>query len=66
MEYRWCYSCNETKLLNYENFAYADKAHTKFRNKCRKCTNYDSMISHRIHRQDKHYKKKIKEINILC
>ena len=31
-------------------WAYANKEHTKFRNKCRKCTNWDSKISHRINR----------------
>ena len=41
-EKRWCYGCNETKPLNAENWAWDNKEHTKFRNKCRKCTNYDS------------------------
>ena len=50
---RWCYGCNETKPLDHEHFAWADKEHTKFRNKCRKCTNWDSKISHRIHRKRK-------------
>jgi len=49
-EKRWCYGCNETKPLNAENWAWDNKEHTKFRNKCRKCTNYDSMISHRLRR----------------
>lgn len=50
---RWCYGCNEIKPLTPIYWAYKDKTHTTFRNKCRKCTNYDSMISHRIHRKDK-------------
>ena len=49
-ETRWCYSCNEVKPLNEKYFTYANKEHTRFRTKCRKCTNWDSMISHRIHR----------------
>lgn len=53
MKTRWCYGCNETKELNSVNFSWANKEHTKFRNKCRKCTNFDSMISHRIHRKSK-------------
>lgn len=54
---RWCYSCNEVKPLTKEFFTYANKEHTRFRIKCRKCTNFDSMISHRIHR-------KVKDMNI--
>ena len=54
---RWCYSCNEVKPLTKEFFTYANKEHTRFRTKCRKCTNFDSMISHRIHR-------KVKDMNI--
>lgn len=50
MESKWCYGCNETKPLIPEYWAYANKEHTKFRNKCRKCTNWDSKISHRINR----------------
>jgi hypothetical protein len=52
-EKRWCYGCNKTKELNSINFAWADKAHTKYRNKCRKCTNFDSKISHRIHYEER-------------
>ena len=52
-EKRWCYGCGETKELNSTNFAWLDKAHTRFRNKCRKCTNFDSKISHRIARARK-------------
>ena len=52
-EKRWCYGCGETKILNPENWTWANKEHTKFRNKCRKCTNWDSKISHRIHRKSK-------------
>lgn len=47
---KWCYGCNETKPLTPEYWAWKDKEHTKFRNKCRKCTNWDSKISHRINR----------------
>ena len=50
IETRWCYSCNKVLPLNEIYFTYANKEHTRFRNKCRKCTNWDSMISHRIHR----------------
>lgn len=35
-ESKWCYGCNETKPLIPEYWAYANKEHTKFRNKCRK------------------------------
>lgn len=52
MEYKWCYGCNETKPLEHKYWCWKDKEHTKFRNKCRKCTNYDSMISHRLHRKE--------------
>lgn len=49
-EKRKCYSCNETKPLTPEFWAWKDKTHSSFRTKCRKCTNYDSKISHRINR----------------
>lgn len=50
---RWCYGCDEVKPLDHEHWAWANKEHTRFRTKCRKCTNFDSMISHRIHRGEK-------------
>lgn len=50
---RWCYCCNKTKPLTSEYWSWANKEHTRFRTKCRKCTNWDSMISHRIHRKGK-------------
>ena len=50
---RWCYGCDEIKPLDHEHWAWADKEHTRFRTKCRKCTNWDSKISHRIHRKGK-------------
>ena len=50
MKSKWCYGCNEIKPLTPEYWAYANKEHTKFRNKCRKCTNWDNKISHRINR----------------
>lgn len=53
-EVRWCYGCNETKPLTSEYWSYANKEHTRFRTKCRKCTNWDSKISHRIHRKKKY------------
>lgn len=56
-EKRWCYGCDEIKPLIPKYWAWKDKEHTKFRNKCRKCTNYDSMISHRICRAER--KKKV-------
>lgn len=49
---RWCYGCNKTKELTIENWAWANKEHTRFRTKCRECTNWDSKISHRINRKD--------------
>lgn len=52
-EKRWCYGCGETKELNTKNFAYANKEHTRYRTKCRKCTNFDSKMSHRIARARK-------------
>lgn len=55
-ETRWCYGCDQVKPLTPEYWTYANKEHTRFRNKCRKCTNYDSMISHRIHRKVKNEK----------
>lgn len=48
---KWCYGCDELKPLIPKYWAWADKEHTKFRNKCKKCTNFDSKISHRIHRK---------------
>lgn len=53
IEKRWCYGCNETKPLTKEFWAYANKEHTRFRTKCRTCTNWDSKISHRIARARK-------------
>lgn len=52
-ETRWCYGCGETKPLNTKNWAWANKEHTRFRTKCRVCSNYDSMLSHRIARARK-------------
>lgn len=52
-EEKWCYGCDEVKPLNSKYWAWADKEHTKFRNKCRACTNFDSKMSHRIHRKNK-------------
>ena len=48
---RWCYGCDEVKPLDHEHWSWANKEHTRFRTKCRKCTNFDSKISHRIHRK---------------
>ena len=49
---RWCYACDEYKPLTSEYWCWGNKEHTRFRTKCRKCTNYDSMISNRIHRKE--------------
>lgn len=53
IEKRWCYGCNEKYPLIPKYWAWANKEHTRFRTKCRKCTNWDSMISHRIARAKK-------------
>ena len=58
IEERWCYCCGETKPLDPEHWCWDNKEHTKFRTKCRKCTNYDNKISHRIHRAEKKLQKK--------
>ncbi len=50
---RWCYGCNELKPLTSEYWSWANKEHTRFRTKCRKCTNWDSKISHRIHYEER-------------
>lgn len=52
-EKRWCYGCGETKPLIPEYWAWANKEHTRFRTKCRVCTNFDSKISHRIHYEER-------------
>lgn len=52
-ETRWCYSCGETKPLIPKYWTWANKEHTRFRTKCRKCTNYDSKLSHAISRARK-------------
>lgn len=52
-EKRWCYGCNEKKPLTVQYWAWANKEHTRYRTKCRKCTNWDSKISHRIARAKK-------------
>lgn len=62
-EKRWCYGCGETKILNPENWTWANKEHTRFKTKCRKCTNYESMISHRIQRSKK---KRFAKSKIIC
>lgn len=54
---RWCYGCNEVKPLTSEYWSWANKEHTRFRTKCRKCTNWDSKISHRINRTKKNNRK---------
>ena len=64
---KWCYSCNKIKPLTVTYWSYTDKTHTKFRNKCRKCTNWDSMISHRIHRIKKNLEEGVDErANTIC
>ena len=50
---RWCYGCNKVKPLDHKHWAWKNKEHTEFRNKCRECTNFDSKISHRISRARK-------------
>lgn len=52
-EQRWCYGCDEKYPLIPKYWAWANKEHTRFRTKCRKCTNWDSKISHRIARAKK-------------
>lgn len=58
-EKRWCYGCGETKPLIPKYWAWANKEHTRFRTKCRKCTNIDSKESHAIARA----RKKDKEVS---
>lgn len=53
---RWCYGCGEIKPLIPKYWSWANKEHTRFRTKCRSCTNFDSKISHRIHYEE--YKQK--------
>ena len=43
----------ETKPLIPQYWAWANKEHTRFRTKCRACTNFDSKISHRIHYEER-------------
>lgn len=50
---RKCFGCGEVKKLNHENFTWKNKEHTEFRTRCRKCTNFDSKISHRLARARK-------------
>ena len=50
IEQKWCYKCYKTYPLTEEYWYYTDGTHKRFKNKCKKCANYDSMISHRIHR----------------
>ena len=65
---RKCFGCNEVKELNSENWAWKNKEHTEFRTRCRKCTNFDSKISHRIRRskikQLKEEKRHLKEVDV--
>ena len=64
IEGRWCYCCNEVKSLIPENWAWANKEHTRFRTKCRKCTNFDSKISHRIHREERKRREIERKMNV--
>ena len=64
-ETRWCYGCDETKPLTPKYWAWANKEHTKFRNKCRKCTNYDSALSHRLHYEEYKRRKLEKKIQLM-
>ena len=52
-EKRWCYGCGETKILNPENWTWANKEHTRFKTKCKKNTKYENIINHRIQRSKK-------------
>lgn len=52
-EKRWCYGCDETKPLTPKYWAWANKEHTRFRTKCRACTNFDSKMSHRAHYEER-------------
>ena len=64
IEGRWCYGYNEVKSLIHENWAWANKEHTRFRTKCRKCTNFDSKISHRIHREERKQREIERKMNV--
>ena len=50
---RWCYACGKVKPLVPKYWSWANKEHTRFRTKCRACTNFDSKISHRIHYEER-------------
>lgn len=52
-ETKWCYYCGETKPATEEYWYWTNKEHIKLSNKCKKCNNYQSMISHRINRAKK-------------
>lgn len=52
-EKRWCYACGEVKPLTPKYWSWANKEHTRFRTKCRACTNFDSKISHRLHYEER-------------
>lgn len=52
-ETRWCYGCDQRYPLIPKYWAWANKEHTRFRTKCRNCTNFDSRMSHAIERARK-------------
>lgn len=56
-EMQWCYYCGEEKPLTEEYWHWTNKKHIRLRNVCKKCSNYQSMISHRINKE----KKKVSE-----
>lgn len=47
---RWCYKCNKLYPLNEKYWYWTSAKHQRYKTLCRKCSNYESKISHRINR----------------
>lgn len=50
MSERWCYKCGKTYPLTKEYWYYSDARHIRFKTLCKKCSDTESKLSHRIHR----------------
>lgn len=53
MNERWCYKCGSTYPYTEEYWYWANGQHTRLKTLCKKCSNYESMVSQRIRRARK-------------
>lgn len=50
---KWCYKCGNTYPYTEEYWYWSSSKHKRLKTICKKCSNYESMISQRIRRARK-------------